>query len=254
MIYFCIPAWNEANTIGVLLWKIRQVMMAFPRDYELLVLDDGSTDDTEQVLAPYLRVLPLTVLRNRETQGYAASTERLLREAVRRSTHPRRDVVVTMQADFTEAPDDIPALVKRVEGGADLVTATVQSPIEGASRAMHWARRGLPWLLRRRGIPAEVRDPLSGFRAYRVSVLKRALAELNGDRFLTVGGWAANAELLLAVAPHVRRAEDAAVSMRYDFHQRGSRFRPWNTLVDFWDLSRRQRVATTAPAASGAAE
>ena len=160
-----------------------------------------------------------------------------------------------MQADFTEPPDDIPALLKRIEGGADLVAATVRSPVEGAAHEQ-WVGHaaGLPWLLRRKGFPAEVRDPLSGFRAYRVSVLKCALAECNGDRFLTVGGWAANAELLLAVAPHVRRAEDAAVSMRYDFRQRASRFRPWNTFVEFWDLSRRQRVAITAPVPSGAAD
>jgi len=69
LIYICIPAYNEAATIGVLLWKIRQVMTDFPRDYELLVLDDGSSDETEDVLAPYARVLPLTVLRNRERQG-----------------------------------------------------------------------------------------------------------------------------------------------------------------------------------------
>ena len=43
MIYICIPAYNEADTVGVLLWKIRRVMENFPRDYELLVLDDAST-------------------------------------------------------------------------------------------------------------------------------------------------------------------------------------------------------------------
>ena len=67
MIYICIPALNEARTIGVLLWKIRQVMDEFPRDYHVLVLDDGSTDDTREVLEPYLRVLPVTVLRNERT-------------------------------------------------------------------------------------------------------------------------------------------------------------------------------------------
>ena len=46
MIYICIPALDEARTIGVLLWRIRQVMEEFPRDYHVLVLDDGSTDDT----------------------------------------------------------------------------------------------------------------------------------------------------------------------------------------------------------------
>ena len=44
MIYVCIPAHNEASTIGVLLWKIRKVMLEFGREYEVLILDDASTD------------------------------------------------------------------------------------------------------------------------------------------------------------------------------------------------------------------
>src|SRR4051812_36662127 len=102
MIYVCIASHNEARTVGVLLWKIRQVLTALGRDFELLVLDDASTDGTQAVLEPYGRVLPLTIFRHNERQGYASSMETLLREAVRRAPYPKRDVIVTIQADFTE--------------------------------------------------------------------------------------------------------------------------------------------------------
>lgn len=250
MIYICIPALNEAPTVGVLLWRVRQVMAEFARDYELLVLDDGSTDDTEEVLAPYARVLPLTVLRHQRTQGYAAALERLLREAVARARYPRRDVVVTLQADFSEAPEDIPTLVKRVEGGADVVGATSTHEPESAPRALRWSRRGLPWLLRRAPVPGAIGDPLSGFRAYRAAVLKQALAARNGKPLLTRQGWAANAELLLAVAPYTRRAEGAEIAMRYDRRRRTTRFRPWPTLKGMWNLARRlPRPAVAQPTA-----
>lgn len=239
MIYICIPSLNEARTVGVLLWKIRQVMAEFPRDYELLVLDDGSADGTEEVLAPYARVLPLSVIRNEVTQGYAASLERLIREAVSRSAYPKRDVVVVLQADFTESPEDIPALIRRMEGGADVVGAASIHTAGEVPRAMVWSRRAMGWLLRRAPVPPAIQDPFSGFRAYRVAVLKRALAERNGDALLSRRGWGANVELLLAVAPHVRRAEGAELVLRYDRRQRETRFRPWDTVTDLWDLSRR---------------
>jgi glycosyltransferase involved in cell wall biosynthesis len=252
VIYFCIPAYNEAATIGVLLWRIRRVMDEFPRDYEILVLDDASTDHTLDVLAPYARVLPLTVIRQTERCGYAAATERLIREAVSRSTHPRRDIVVTLQADFTEAPEDIPGLVKRIEGGADIVEATIVSEGRDVPRSLRLARRGIPLLLRSAPFPDGVRDPVSGFRAYRMAVLKRTLAERNGTPLLTSEGWAANVQLLSAVAPHCRRAEGLEVERHYEMRQRPSRFQPWSTVVGVWNVAReirRERLPTAEPVA-----
>jgi glycosyltransferase involved in cell wall biosynthesis len=249
LIYICIPSYNEAGTIGLLLWKVRQVMAEFPRDYHLLVLDDGSTDGTVELLDPYTRVLPLTVVRNATRQGYAASVERLIREVVERSTHPKRDVAVTLQADFTEAPEDIPALIKRIEGGADVVSAQLAEPAADVPRSHRWSRRGLGWLLRRTGFPGVGFDPLSGFRAYRVAVLKRALSERNGGTLLSRQGWAANAELLLAVTPHARRTESADVSLRHHLRQRETRFQPWDTLFETWNVVRQARRTTVVDAA-----
>lgn len=248
MIYICIPALNEAPTVGVLLWKVRQVMAEFGRDFHLIVLDDGSTDHTQEVLEPYARVLPLTVLRNERTAGYPAAVERLLREAVTRSTHPKRDMAVVLQGDFTESPEDIAGLVRKVEGGADVVGTVVAGTDRELPRAERWARRGLPWLLSGRALPREIRDPLSGFRAYRVAVLKRALAASEGKPLLSRPGLAANVELLLAVAPHVRRADAAEVSLRYARRERDTRFRPWGTVVEVWNLARRTPRRGPAPA------
>src|SRR5919201_5826728 len=108
MIYVCIPSHDEAATVGLLLWKIRQVFAGFPREYQLLVLDDGSTDATTEVLEPYARVLPLTVIRHPERRGYAASVEELLRAAVKRTDRPKRDCAILMHADLSHDAAVIP--------------------------------------------------------------------------------------------------------------------------------------------------
>jgi len=254
VIYLCIPAYNEAATVGVLLWKIRRVMEEFPRDYEILVLDDGSTDETLDVLAPYARVLPLTVIRQETRGGYGAAIDRLIREAVSRATHPRRDVLVTLQADFTEGPEDIPGLIRRIEGGADVVEAAVVHEGPEVPRSQRLARRGMPLILRRAPFPEGVRDPVSGFRAYRVSVLKRTISDRNGTPLVTRDGWAANVELLMAITPHSRRMEAFEVSRRYALRQRPSRFKPWATMVDLWQVARqlRRQPAAAAPPESTA--
>src|SRR5919112_608334 len=129
MIYVCVPSYNEAPTIGLLLWKVRQVFAGFPREYHLLVLDDGSDDSTPEVLERYTRVLPLTVVRHQSRQGYAASIEKLLRVAVERTDRPKRDAAILMHADFAHAPNFIPDLVRRIESGADIVIA--EGKLEG---------------------------------------------------------------------------------------------------------------------------
>src|SRR6266550_4114835 len=79
MIYVCIPAHDEARTVGLVLWKVRQVFTAFEREYQIIACDDGSTDGTADVLTSYARVLPLTVIKHRSRQGYARSLEELRR-------------------------------------------------------------------------------------------------------------------------------------------------------------------------------
>ena len=66
MIYVLVPVFDEAATVGLILWKVRQVFTAFNREYQLLVVNDGSTDATDQVLAPYTRALPLTLVSHRQ--------------------------------------------------------------------------------------------------------------------------------------------------------------------------------------------
>lgn len=259
MIYFCIPAHNEERTVGVLLWKIRQVMEEFPRDYQLLVMDDGSTDRTAEVLDPYTRVLPLTVLHNEARQGYAASLERLLRVAVKRSVYPRRDVVVTVQADFTDQPDGIPDLIRKIEGGADLVSGAPRLTGERVPRRVRWARRLLGLLLRRNTWPDPITDPSHGFRAYRVICLRKAFHANGTGALLSREGWGANAELLQRVAPHCRRIDEAEVAVRYDRRRRTSRFNLLATIGQFLGLASRTAPAdgastTTARARPGEAE
>ncbi|MEM7413892.1 MAG: glycosyltransferase family 2 protein [Gemmatimonadota bacterium] len=231
MIYVCIPTHNEAQTIGVLLWKTRNVIGAFGRDYRLVVHDDASTDETAQVLHRYRRSLPLTVLRSEKRIGYGRSVEKLLRYVRDEAPYPKRDCAVVMQGDFTESPDDVVTLVKILEGGADIVASDIsdQEPPTKAVRRVRWAvDRFVPKV----GTGAPVNDPMAGLRAYRVIVLKKALRDRPEEQpLIRSDGWAANVELLDALAPHARRIAEVPTNLRFDLQARPSRFRPWKTLI-----------------------
>lgn len=247
MIYIGLPAHNEQHTIGLLLWRIRALLTEQGRDFQLLVVDDASTDDTAEVLEPYGRVLPLTVLTNESRRGYAASVERLIREAVRRSDYPKRDGVLILQGDFSEPPEPIPDMVRRFEGGADLVAARTTGS-RALPRHVRAARLGGSILARTFPFPDEVEDPLCGFRLYRLMALKRLLGQVRGEEpLLRYEGWAANLELLLTVWPYVRQFEHMDVPLDYSRHSRVSRLRPGRQLWDVFRASRDRRLRRLRP-------
>ena len=250
MIYICIPSYNEAPTVGLLLWKIRQVFSDFPREYQLLVANDGSSDATAEVLEPYTKVLPLTVVTHKERLGYAASVEELLRLAVDLTDRPKRDCAILMHADFAHGAEFIPELVKQIESGADLVVA--EAKVEGEpSRMVRWVRRAAPLLLRNAKIPG-VSDVVSGFAAFRLIILKNAIRGQRGP-LLTTEGWAANAELFTRAAQSARRIETIPVIERRDVRPRPSRLAPWDTAKELWRAGKRlkavARMSRIAPRA-----
>ena len=247
MIYVCIPSYDEAPTVGLLLWKIRQVFAAFPREYQLLVLDDGSDDTTTEVLEPYARVLPLTVIRHPERLGYAASVEALLRKAVELTDRPKRDAAILMHADFTHNPQTIPDLVRRIESGADLVVA--EGRLEGeTSRARALVRRHASALLRGIVTVPGVRDLVSGFAAMRLVALRNAIRS-QSERLLVTDGWAANAELYWRAGRYSRRIEAVTSLERHDLRSRPSRAEAWPTLAALWAARRTLRASPVPPGA-----
>ena len=258
MLYIAIPAYNEAPTIGVLLWRIRKVFQEFPREYEIVVYNDGSTDATAETLVPYGEVLPLTVLGGAEHRGYAAAVDALCRHVVKRSRYARRDAMVLMQGDFTDQPEHIPELVRRFEGGADLVVAERPAtdpppprplrevegeegePVPAVPVPVRRLRVVAPWILRPFVRVPGVADPFGAFRLYRLSVLRELVKTLGDAPVVTGEGWGANVDLLARTAPLARRVETVTLAPRYDVRPRESRVRP---LADALTLFRFGRAA-----------
>lgn len=244
MLYICIPAYNEAPTVGLLLWRLRSVMQEFAREYEIIAYDDGSTDATAETLRGYLEVLPLTVLGDATRRGYAHALDALARAVSSRTRYPRRDAMITMQADFTDRPEDLPELIKRFEGGADVVVGerVVTKGWPGQARILH---RVAPWLTKGAGQPPNVSDPFGTLRLYRISVVREMLKSLPaGERLVRSDGWGANVEMLARAARSARRVETVTFSPRYELRPRETRVRPWEGALSLYRSARALRSPT----------
>jgi glycosyltransferase involved in cell wall biosynthesis len=227
VLYICIPAYNEAQTVGVLLWRIRKVFQEYSREYEILVYNDGSTDATDEAVRPYAQVLPLTVLGGSKHLGYGTALDALCRAVSARTRYPRRDALITLQADFTDQPEHLPELIKRFEGGADLVVAerTISPRTPTPVRRLRWIGA---WAMRAGANVPGVADPFGSMRLYRISLIRDAIKASGDARVVRGDGWSANLDLLRRTAPLARRLETVALDPRYDVRARDTRVRPWS--------------------------
>jgi glycosyltransferase involved in cell wall biosynthesis len=110
-----IPVHNESPNIKELYDELTQVLGQYGRSYELLIVDDGSTDDTfDQLAALQARDPRLRVIRFRRNFGQTAAFAAGF-------AHARGRMVVTSDGDLQNDPRDIPAMVSRIEQGYDIV-------------------------------------------------------------------------------------------------------------------------------------
>ena len=110
-----VPMRNESPNVRDLYHEVTRALTAFGRPYEILAIDDGSTDDTFQVLAGLQASDPrLRVIRFRRNFGQTAAFAAGFARA-------RGRYIVTMDGDLQNNPADIPAMVKRIDDGADIV-------------------------------------------------------------------------------------------------------------------------------------
>jgi len=240
LLYICIPSYNESPTIGLLLWRIRGVFREYSREYEVVVYDDASTDATRETLEPYKEVIPLTVIGGKERVGYGRALEALCRDVARRTRYARRDAMVVLQGDFTDRPEQIPELVKRFEGGADIVTTGSADSAGAPSRVRHLQRLAV-WI-RKLVIPRNApADAFTTFRCYRISVLKELIKSSGDAPLVTADGWAANAELLFRASPFARRIETLPQLARYDLRLRETRLQPLTGALDLYRIGRNAR-------------
>jgi glycosyltransferase involved in cell wall biosynthesis len=238
MFYLCLPAYNEGPTVGLVLWNIHKVFSGYSREYEILVVDDASDDATAETLDTYGKLLPLTVIRHETRRGYAAALDTLARTAAGRTRYPRRDAAIFMQADFSDPPEALPDLIKRFEGGADLVVAEPDRQPETAPTGIRWVHQFAPRVLRPMLRLQGVNNPLGSYRLARITVLRDALRECGEEPLVHGSGWAANVELTVRLARFSRRIESVSVSPRYSLRPRATRVRPLSGALELYRSGR----------------
>lgn len=164
MLSIVVPIHNEEHSILPLYDRLTQVLLQIGRAYEILFIDDASTDRSRELLANLVETDPhLKVVRLRRNFGQTAALSAGFHEA-------RGQVVIAMDGDLQHAPEDIPALLQKIDEGYDIASGWRSERVDNAltrklpSRIANW--------MMAKASGMDLRDFGTTFKAYRTEVLK----------------------------------------------------------------------------------
>ena len=238
-----LPAYNEAASLSPLLGRLRDVAAGWDESLIVWVVDDGSSDGTGDIARRGLEGLDVRTVTHPVNLGLGQAVHSGLRAAVAAAADD--DVVVVMDADDTHDVSLVPVMQRALAEGADLAIAS--RFVEGgddrtAPPFRRFLSRGAAVLFRA-ALPLDgVRDFTSGYRAYRVSLLRRASGHY-GERLVEERGFACMVELLLKLRHCRPTVVEVPLVLRYDRKQGASKLRLGRTMLQYLKLLVRDRLA-----------
>jgi dolichol-phosphate mannosyltransferase len=248
--WIVLPAFNEAENLPAVLDGIAAIESLL-RECAVLVVDDGSTDDTADVASEHAAALSRRVLSHARNRGLARTIDTGIRTALRSAGAD--DIVVTMDADNTHSPALIPRMLRRIEQGADVVIASRYAPggrEDGVPVLRRFLSHAIGVLLRLRFGLRGVRDYSSGYRAYRARLLQAALAAYD-DRFIEADGFSVMAEMLVKLSLFSPHVVEVPLHLRYDLKRGQSKIHLLRTIGGYVRLLAAQRWSRLEAGAGG---
>jgi dolichol-phosphate mannosyltransferase len=219
-----VPLHNEEDSVGPLIEAIESTLTTLGISWELIMVDDGSTDRSlerlckQQKTRPWLRVLSLG-----ENRGQSAALAMGIRAA-------RGPVVVTLDADLQNDPRDIPKLLEALDEGYGVVSGV------RVDRRDKWLRRVSSRVanrVRRACTGDELTDIGCALKAYQAEYL-RGIPVFDGmHRFLPVLAQCNGARIKEVPVRHHRRQQGQS--------HYGVSNRLWSGLADLWSVRWLQR-------------
>lgn len=175
-----IPLFNEEESLPELHDWIKRVMDENNYTYEILFIDDGSKDKSWQVIEAIAKTNPMNVRAIKFRRNYGKSPGLHVGfEAA------QGDVVITMDADLQDSPDEIPELYNMIISGKyDLVSGWKQKRFDNAvtknipSKLYNWTNRKISGI--------KLHDMNCGLKAYRKEVVKSIEVYGEMHRFIPV--------------------------------------------------------------------
>lgn len=218
IVWILLPAYNEEPSFESLFTQLENAFDRIGRGYRIVVVDDGSTDGSAELLEKLTGAYPLEVLTHAINRGLG-ETERDGFEYIA-ETASDEDVIVRLDCDVTHDPAYIQALLDKLAQGYDAVNTSRFQPgggqkgVSGYRAVISYAANLFMRLVF--NLP-QVRDYSCGFRAYRAKTIKDAIA-IFGNAFIQLKGlgFTSTLEMIVKLKMMGCRFAEVPFVLRYD--------------------------------------
>ncbi|MBM4304720.1 MAG: glycosyltransferase family 2 protein [Deltaproteobacteria bacterium] len=241
-VWIVLPAFNEAKNLGKLIDSIVATMGRLQLTYEIVAVDDGSRDQTLEVIRRYQPHLPVTAVVHSTNQGLGAT----MRDGfyyVSQKAAPQ-DVVIAMDADNTHNPGLMGSMLQSIEEGSDVVIASRYqngSVIRGVPSFRQWLSLMASYLFRICFPVTGVKDYTCGYRAYRVDLIQSAFKKY-GDSFINQNGFECMVDILIKLRKLEAIFREVPLVLRYDLKEGESKMRVARTIFRSLTLIAKHRL------------
>lgn len=237
-----LPAYNEAESLKSLLPRLIKSLQEEEKKFHIYVVDDGSSDDTVGQVRKISSNKPrqgrgkVSLIRHERNLGLSEAVNSGLRRALGDSQED--DIIVTMDADSSHLPGLISRMVRLIKEGHDVVISSRfvgGARVRGVAPSRRILSRGASFLFRTLFPIQGVRDYTCGFRAYRVSLLKRAI-EKYGQGFIDQTGFSCMVDILLKLRELDPIITEVPMILRYDLKPGKSKMDVMKTIFETLNL------------------
>lgn len=218
MIYVLLPAYNEERSFELLIPDIEKQVSEEGFDLKIIICNDGSDDNTNEVLDKLGQLYPIEVLTHKINRGLGETSRDLFERAAELAKPD--DVIIRLDCDNTHEPRYIARMIKKLDEGFDVTTASRFQEGGGQSGVTlyrtfisYCAQIFMKVVFGLRG----QKEFSCGFRAYRAAIIQKAI-EVYGNQFIQLKGlgFTCTLEKMVKLKMLGARFSEIGFQLRYD--------------------------------------
>ncbi len=233
MIYILLPAYNESNNLKKLIRRIKETFNQLKKNYEIIIVNDGSEDGTKEILNELKKKYPIHILNHKKNLGLGAALNTGFVGASK--ILKKNDSLVVMDSDNTHDPKQIIEMCKYKN--VDIIISSrykKEAEIKGIPTYRMILSIGIS-LLAKIFFKLNAKDITSGYRLYNYRTINY-LSKKYRKNIIQSKGFSAPLEVILKLNPLNLKIKEIPIQLNYKLRGKESKMKVLPTIYEYLKL------------------